>query len=169
MGMRDRVRQFLQPVFQPGSAVAEGEAAPELGLADQDGRRWTLADLAGKPAVIYFYPKDDTPGCTKEACAFRDQYAGIRDRAALVGVSRDHADSHKAFAQKFNLPFPLLADVDGGVTRAWGVEGGLLMGRLPRRVTFVVDGRGRIARVFDPVKVEGHEREVLEAVGRLSG
>ena len=157
MGLRDRLRDVLD---RP-TALKPGDFAPEVGIADATGKHWTLADLRGKPAVIYFYPKDDTPGCTKEACAFRD----IALPAQVLGVSMDHPDSHRAFAQKFNLPFPLLADVDGEMSRRWGVIG---WRGVPRRVTFVVGADRRISHVFDPVKVEGHAEEIRKALANSS-
>lgn len=142
--------------LQKPTHLKAGDPAPALDAADAEGRRWTLADLAGRPFILYFYPKDDTPGCTKEACAFRDQQVG----GQVLGVSTDHADSHRAFGRKFNLNFPLLADPDGALSRRYGVfDDGVA-----RRVTFVVDGKGRIVKVFDPVKVGGHADEVAAAL-----
>lgn len=164
MAIRDRIRRL----FVQDTVLAAGDLAPELGLADQNGKTWTLADLSDLPAVIYFYPKDDTPGCTKEACSFRDNYSAFDGKAQLLGISMDHADSHGAFAQKFNLPFPLLADVNGEVSHAWGVEAGFGPLKMPRRVTFLLDGRGRIRRVFDPVNPVGHAAEVLKALDELA-
>ncbi|MDP2317063.1 MAG: peroxiredoxin [Pseudomonadota bacterium] len=143
--------------------LREGAAAPELGVADATGKEWRINDLRGRTAVVYFYPKDDTPGCTKEACSFRDNAASLGD-AVVLGVSADAAASHRAFAQKFNLNFPLLADTTGELAKRWGASGVLGM---PRRVTFVIDREGRIAKVFDPVKVEGHTDEVLAALREL--
>ncbi len=160
MGIRDRIKGVLG--LGPKTWLTEGAAAPELGVADASGKVWTTNDLRGKPAVVYFYPKDDTPGCTKEACSFRDNTARLGE-VTLLGVSMDAPESHRAFAQKFNLPFPLLADTTGALTKRWGVSGG----RHPRRVTFVLDREGRIARVFEPVKVEGHTDEVLAALREL--
>lgn len=138
-----------------------GDVAPELDAVDARGKRWTLADLRGQRAVIYFYPKDDTPGCTKEACEFRDQGADLG--AAVLGVSTDAAESHRAFIQKFNLGFSLLADTDAALSKRWGV----LDGNTSRRATFVLDREGRIAWVCDPVKVEGHVAAVKAAVQAL--
>jgi peroxiredoxin Q/BCP len=162
LGLRDRIKAAIGLV--PATHLAEGATAPEIGIADGAGRQWRTMELRGRPAVIYFYPKDDTPGCTKEACSFRDRRAELGD-VALFGVSTDAPDSHKAFSQKFNLPFPLLADVDGAMTRRWGAGQGLRSGA--RRITFVLDREGRIARIFDPVRVEGHTDEVIAAVRAL--
>ncbi len=161
MGLRDRLKDALG--LGGKTHLHETGAAPELGVADATGKMWKINDLRGRVAVVYFYPKDDTPGCTKEACAFRDQAANLGE-AVVLGVSSDAAASHQAFAQKFNLGFPLLADTTGEVAKRWGVRGA---GGVPRRVTFVIDREGRIARIFEPVKVEGHAEEVLAAVREL--
>jgi peroxiredoxin Q/BCP len=163
MGLRDRLRNL----FRQDTVLASGDLAPELGLQDQEGKVWNLSDLRDRPAVLYFYPKDDTPGCTKEACSFRDNYTRLQSQATLLGISMDAPDSHRAFARKFNLPFPLLADTEGEVTHAWGVEGQFGFKKMPRRVTFILDKNGRIAKVIDPVKVEGHTEEVLRALDSL--
>lgn len=163
MGIRDRIRSL----FRQDTVLAAGDLAPELGICDQEGRVWSLADLKDRPTVLYFYPKDDTPGCTKEACSFRDNYAVLKQKANLIGISMDASDSHRAFARKFNLPFPLLSDESGEVTHAWGVEGRMGLKKIPRRVTFLLDKNNRIARVFDPVKVDGHADEVLRAIDAL--
>lgn len=160
MGLREQVKAAIG-VAPPAAA---GSAAPELGAADGAGKVWTLAMLRGQPAVIYFYPKDDTPGCTVESCDFRDRHEEIRGAGATVlGVSTDDAASHRAFADKFKLPFPLLADIDGAIRTRWGTKG--LRGT--RRVTFLLDREGRIARVWDPVEVQGHVAEVVAALRAL--
>ncbi|MDP2307342.1 MAG: peroxiredoxin [Pseudomonadota bacterium] len=166
MGLRDRLKDALG--LGGKTHLEEGGAAPELGVADASGKVWNVNDLRGRAAVIYFYPKDDTPGCTKEACSFRDAAlssggAALGD-AIVLGVSCDAAASHRAFAQKFNLAFPLLADTSGELSKRWGVRG--VMG-MPRRVTFVLDREGRIARIFEPVKVDGHTEAVLAALREL--
>lgn len=158
MGIRDRLKSLLR--LGSPTHLKAGDPAPELGARDAKGDTWTLAELRGKPAVIYFYPMDDTPGCTKEACSFRDAWARF-DGVTLLGVSTDAAPSHGAFAQKYNLPFPLLSDEGGGLSKRWGVLGAM---GTPRRVTFVLDAEGRIRKVFDPVSVGGHTDEVLAAL-----
>ena len=132
----------------------------------------SLAALRGKPVVLYFYPKDDTPGCTTQACAFRDMKAEYDAAGAtIIGVSRDDSGSHEKFTRKFDLNFPLLADVDGALCEAYGVwveknnYGRSYMGI--ERTTFVIDSGGKIARVFSRVRVEGHGTKVLEAVRAL--
>lgn len=149
------------------SRPTEGQEAPDFNL---DGV--SLAALRGKPVVLYFYPKDDTPGCTTQACSFRD-LKGEYDAAGAVilGVSKDDTDSHGKFTTKFGLNFPLLADIDGALCEAYGVwvekmnYGKKYMGI--ERTTFVIDAEGKIAKVFPRVKVDGHGEKVLAAVRAL--
>jgi thioredoxin-dependent peroxiredoxin len=153
-------------------APAVGAKAPDFSLPDGNGKTVSLKDFAGKTLVIYFYPKDDTPGCTKEACDFRDNLARLKKAgAAVVGVSRDPVKSHAKFASKYELPFPLLSDVEGEMLDAYGVwqkksfMGKTFMGIV--RTTFLVDGRGVVRRVWEKVKVEGHVDEVLGSIKEL--
>ena len=126
-----------------------GDQAPDFTLPTDRGELFHLAGQRGRPVVLYFYPKDDTPGCTAEACAFRDQYADFLDLGAVVvGVSSDSEASHQRFSQKHRLPFPLLADAGGQLRRVYQVPRALL-GLLPGRVTFVIDKEGKIAYVFN--------------------
>ena len=126
-----------------------GDQAPDFTLPTGQGDTLHLADLRGRAVVLYFYPKDDTPGCTAEACAFRDQYADFQDLGAVVvGVSSDSEASHLKFSQKHRLPFPLLADAGGKLRKAYEVPRALL-GLLPGRVTFVIDATGKIAYIFN--------------------
>ncbi|MFL5680888.1 MAG: thioredoxin-dependent thiol peroxidase [Chloroflexota bacterium] len=148
---------------------AQGDPAPEVALPDETGAIHRLSDQRGRWTILYFYPKDDTPGCTVEACEFRDTNETIRDRGAEVwGVSPQNGASKKAFREKFNLPFTLLADEDHKVAEAYGswVEkqnyGKTYWGTA--RTTFLVDPAGRIARVWPKVKPEGHAAEVLAAL-----
>src|ERR671936_1334853 len=148
--------------------VAVGERAPDFTLQSDDGRRYALKDLHGKKVVLYFYPKDDTPGCTKEACSFRDSFAEFERRGIRVlGVSLDDEGSHRKFADKYKLPFTLLADTDHAVADRYGVYGEKqFAGRKYMgvdRKTFLIDERGRVVRVFDKVDVERHADEVLKA------
>jgi peroxiredoxin Q/BCP len=143
--------------------------APDFTLPDQDGKKVTLSNFKGSPVVLYFYPKDDTPGCTKEACAFRDAYADFENAGAkIIGVSPDAAESHARFVKKHVLPFTLLADTDSKVCELFGVwkeknmYGKKYMG--VERTTFVIDGKGTIREIFPRVKVDGHSNAVLEAV-----
>lgn len=149
--------------------LESGMKAPEFSLAADDGTTVALKDLRGKPVVLYFYPKDDTPGCTKEACEFRDSWRDVQRAGAVVlGVSPDSVGSHEKFKRKYNLPFPLLADPDHAVAEAYGAWGEKSMyGRKHEgilRTTFLIDREGRIARVFEKVKPEGHAAEVLAAL-----
>jgi peroxiredoxin Q/BCP len=146
-----------------------GQPAPNFTLLDQDGKEVTLSKLKGSPVVLYFYPKDDTTGCTKEACAFRDGFADYEKAGAkILGVSPDPVKSHAKFVGKYELPFTLLADVEKSVCQAYGVwkeksmYGRTYMG--VERTTFVIDARGVVSRVFPKVKVAGHSEAVLEAV-----
>ena len=147
----------------------EGQAAPDFSLQDQHGTIVTLASLKGEPVVLYFYPKDDTPGCTKEACAFQDARTEYEQAGAkVVGVSPDSVVSHAKFAKKFNLEFTLLSDPDKAVCQAYGVwkersmYGKTYMG--VERTTFVIDPSGKVAKVFPKVKVEGHSEAILAAI-----
>ncbi len=149
-----------------------GDRAPAFTLTADDGRTVRLSDLRGRPVVVYFYPKDDTPGCTKEACSFRDAWEDVQATgAAVFGVSPDGVASHQRFRAKFELPFPLLADPDHAVAEAYGAWGEKSMyGRKYegiRRTTFLIDGAGIVRRVFEKVKPEGHAQEVLAAIRQL--
>jgi peroxiredoxin Q/BCP len=151
------------------SDLKVGQKAPDFTVMDDQGEKIKLADLKGKKVVLYFYPKDDTPGCTKEACAFRDGIDKIKKRGAVVlGVSADSVESHKKFKSKFDLNFPLLADSDKKMIEAYGVwkeksmYGKKYMGI--ERTTFVIDENGKIAHIFPKVKVDQHYDEVLEAL-----
>ncbi len=146
-----------------------GEKAPAFTLEDQSGKTVKLSDFKGRKVVLYFYPKDDTPGCTREACAFRDEHSALQKAGAVVlGISPDSEASHAKFAGKYKLPFPLLADTGHAVSEkygAWGEKslyGRKFMGIT--RSTFLIDGSGKIARVWPRVKVDGHVDAVLEAV-----
>ena len=148
--------------------IKEGGKAPEFTAPDADGNKIRLKDLRGKKVVLYFYPKDDTPGCTKEACAFRDSFAKFRKRGIEVfGVSLDSEKSHQKFAKKFSLPFSLLADTDRTVSEKYGTYGKKkFMGREymgVHRRTFLIDEQGKIKKIFEKVKPETHAEEVLAA------
>ncbi len=146
--------------------LGTGVKAPDFSLPADDGSTVTLAGLKGRKVVLYFYPKDDTSGCTKEACGFRDSWQDVqRTGAVVLGVSPDDVASHQKFKRKYDLPFPLLADTDHRVAEAYGawgeksMYGRRYMGIL--RTTFVIDGEGRVVHVFEKVKPEGHAGEVL--------
>ena len=152
----------------PGTRV--GVAAPDFALPDREGRTVRLSDYRGKqPVVLYFYPKDNTPGCTKEACAFRDQYEDFKQVGAeVVGVSSDAAESHVKFASKYRLPFVLLTDRGGAVRKRYGVKPTL--GVLPGRVTFVIDREGVVRHVFNSqLQATQHVTEAMDALRVLRG
>jgi thioredoxin-dependent peroxiredoxin len=152
--------------------LKEGDQAPEFSAPTQDGTVVSLKGFRGKPVVLYFYPKDDTPGCTKEACAFRDIYAEFKKAgAAVLGVSPDAEKSHLKFINKFNLPFTLLADTEKKIVQDYGVWGQkTFMGRKymgTHRVTFLIGPDGKIAKIWPEVKPEQHAAEVLATVRAL--
>jgi len=152
--------------------IQEGKKAPDFVLASSGGGDVGLKGLKGKTVVLYFYPKDDTPGCTREACAFRDNQAALKKKGVVVlGVSGDSLASHEKFKTKYKLNFPLLSDSDKAVAKkygAWGEKvlyGKKTIGMI--RSTFVIDGEGVVRKVFPRVKVDGHAEKVLEAVAAL--
>jgi thioredoxin-dependent peroxiredoxin len=154
-----------------GKMPKEGDKAPVFSLPDQTGKIHKLADYHGKKVVLYFYPKDDTPGCTKEACSFRDSFEDFKKAGIeVLGVSVDDESSHTKFAEKYNLPFTLLADKDKKVVENYGVWGEKNMAGKKymgtNRVTFLIGGDGKIVKVFDKVKPDEHAREVLEAFSK---
>jgi peroxiredoxin Q/BCP len=149
--------------------LKEGDKAPAFSAPTNGGGTLSLADLKGKHVVLYFYPKDDTPGCTKEACAFRDEFAAFKKKGAVVlGVSTDPVKSHDKFVDKFKLPFTLLADADKSIVQAYGVWGEkTFMGRKyqgTHRVTFLIGPDGVIKKIWPKVKPEEHAAEVLAAI-----
>jgi thioredoxin-dependent peroxiredoxin len=148
--------------------VKEGTTAPAFKTKDDNGEDVSLKDFKGQKVVLYFYPKDDTPGCTKEACSFRDAYSKFKKQGIkLLGVSPDSEASHQKFIIKYKLPFTLLADRDHAIAEAYGVWGEKkFMGRTYMgvlRTTFLIDEKGKIKKVFEKVKPEDHATEVLEA------
>lgn len=152
--------------------IEEGQEAPSFTLPSDDGEEVDLEELRGRPVVLYFYPKDDTPGCTKEACAFRDRKQEIEETGAVIlGVSPDDVDSHAAFREKYDLNFPLLADTDHRVAEAYGAwREKTLYGKKTegiQRSTFVIDGDGIVRETWNRVRVDGHDEEVLEALADL--
>ncbi|MGA7955298.1 MAG: peroxiredoxin [Gloeobacterales cyanobacterium] len=143
-------------------SLAVGTKAPTFTTQDTSGKTVSLENYAGKTVILYFYPKDDTPGCTKEACSFRDNYSAYQNKDITVfGVSMDDVASHQKFTEKFNLPFPLLADTNGAIAKAYGVDGG----GYAKRVTFVIDGTGKVAKVYDTVKTDTHASDILADLG----
>lgn len=149
--------------------LKEGNFAPEFELPDQEEVMHKLSDYRGKKVVLYFYPKDDTPGCTKEACSFRDNFGDFRKNGMIVlGVSKDDAKSHAKFQEKYSLPFPLLSDTDTNVIKAyeaWGLKkfmGKEYMGVI--RVTYVIDEAGKILKTYEDVKPQDHAQEILSDI-----
>lgn len=149
--------------------LSAGQKAPEFELLDNEGNTHKLSDYRGQTIVVYFYPKDDTPGCTKEACAFRDTYADFKEAGVdIIGISPDSEKSHSKFIQKYELPFTLLSDTDHKICEAFGVWGlKKYMGREYEgvyRTTFIIGPDGVVKRVFENVKPADHSQEVLAEV-----
>ena len=142
--------------------VKEGDPAPGFELRDQDGQLHSLEDYRDKWVAVYFYPKDDTPGCTTEACEFRDDIFAFKELACqILGVSLDDEVTHKAFADKYSLPFPLLADTDGTTSEAYGVKTKMFGMTVAKRQTFLIDPSGRIAKHYAKVDPDTHSKQVL--------
>lgn len=156
------------PVRRPDGGIgllAPRERAPGFSALDQHGKTRSLAEFSGRPVVLFFYPKDGTPGCTKEACAFRDKWSKYdASGAVVIGVSRDSVEKHRAFADEHKLQFPILSDEDGAICKSYGV--GQTLG-MASRVTFLIDRNGAIARTFDDVSPATHADEVLAAIAAL--
>jgi peroxiredoxin Q/BCP len=148
-----------------GRILQEGERAPDFEAKDQSGRTSSLSSLRGRPVVLYFYPRDDTPGCTAEACSLRDSMSQLRDRGvAVIGVSVDSEESHRKFAAKYGLNFTLLSDRDRKIVRAYGVESPF---KTAKRVTYVIGPDGVIKHVFSHVNTSTHALDVLKKLEEL--
>ena len=162
----DQALGTMAVTFAP--TLKEGDPAPPFSALTNGGQRVSLADFKGKHVILYFYPRDNTPGCTKEACAFRDEFAQFKAKGAVVlGVSTDSVKSHDKFVEKFHLPFPLLADEDKSIVNAYGVWGEKkFMGvkfQGVHRVTFLIGPDGRIKKIWPKVKPAEHAKEILDA------
>ena len=145
-----------------------GQAAPDFRLQDQNGHWRTPADYRGHWLVVYFYPKDFTPGCTTEVCTFRDDIAKLREAGAdVIGVSLDDVESHAKFAQKYRVPFPLLADSEHEVSKAYGVLSSTVGFHYARRTTFLIDPQGKVAKVYEDVDPEKNSAQVLRDLASL--
>jgi peroxiredoxin Q/BCP len=141
--------------------LAVGTTAPSFTTVDDEGNTVSLSDFQGKVVVLYFYPKDDTPGCTKQAQSFRDNYQEYQNKDMVVlGVSMDDQASHKMFKEKYGLPFKLLVDSDGAITKAYDVEGG----GYSKRVTYIIDGKGKITHVDANVNTSSHAQDILATI-----
>jgi peroxiredoxin Q/BCP len=149
--------------------LAEGQPAPDFELPDQSGQLHSIEDYRGQWVALYFYPKDDTPGCTTEACEFRDNIFAFKDlNCQIIGVSLDDEASHKGFAEKYSLPFPLLADSAGTTADAYGVKANMYGMTVAKRQTFLIDPEGRIARHYVTVDPETHSAELLADLKSLT-
>jgi peroxiredoxin Q/BCP len=152
-----------------GDVPTPGSLAPAFDLPDQNGKPVTAESLRGKWLVLYFYPKDDTPGCTQEACSFRDDLAQLTALGAqIVGISVDDSASHAEFAKKYHLPFPLLADQDGAVARLYGAFSDWKVMRFAKRYTFLIDPQGKIAKTYLKVDTSRHSAEIIADLKLLS-
>ena len=157
---------YVKKIFM--NKVAVGKQAPDFVLKNQDGQEVRLSGFRGQPVVVYFYPKDDTPGCTREACTFRDQYEDFTDVEAIVfGISGDSVESHKKFIEKYRLPFDLLADIGDKVRSSFGVKADLF-GLIPGRSTYVIDNKGIIRHIFNSqMNTTKHISESLKIINEL--
>ena len=146
-----------------------GDKAPEFNLPDAKGEIVNLASFKGNWVVLYFYPKDDTPGCTKEACSFRDDLHKLEKLGAkVVGISVDGTSSHAKFAEKYHLPFPLLADKDGKVADSYGALTNLFVLKLAKRYTYLINPKGNIAKIYQSVDTSRHSQEIIDDLIKLS-
>ena len=163
---------LLTGLFVVSSALADsisvGQFAPDFKLPDQQNQNVQLSGLRGQWVVLYFYPKDQTPGCTKEACSFRDNISGITAKNAIVlGVSVDDSESHSAFAEKNDLPFKLLSDTDGKVAEQYGALRNLWVTKIAKRHSFIIDPEGKIAKIYRKVSPASHVGEIVTDLGEL--
>lgn len=163
------VLMAVRAVAFAGAVPKIGQAAPDFNLPDAQSQSHRVTDYAGKWLVLYFYPKDDTPGCTKEACSFRDDLFQLDKLGAkVVGVSVDDSGSHAKFAQKYHLPFPLLADKDGKVADSYGALTNLGIIKIAKRYTFLIDPKGNIAKIYLSVDTSRHSQEIIDDLKQLS-
>ena len=152
-----------------GELPQVGQPAPNFQLPDQNGKVHALQDFSGKWLVLYFYPKDDTPGCTQEACSFRDDLNQLTEMgAAVVGISVDDSDSHAEFAKKYHLPFPLLADKNGAVADNYGALLNLGVLKVARRFTFLIDPQGKVNKVYLSVETSRHSKDIIADMKALT-
>jgi peroxiredoxin Q/BCP len=163
LGLAGSIALLLARMAQAGEIPKAGQEAPDFQLPDQNGKQHKLADFRGKWLVLYFYPKDDTPGCTQEACAFRDDIEQLTALgAAIAGVSLDESLSHAEFAKKYHLPFPLLADKNAVVAARYGVLLNLGIYKAAKRYTFLINPQGSVSKVYDKVETSRHSKEIID-------
>ena len=143
--------------------LKEGDKAPAFEAPDQDGNTHALKDYEGEWVLLYFYPRDNTPGCTKEACSFRDNFADLKKELTILGASADSVEKHKGFAEKYELPFPLLAGKDNGIVGAYGADGKTFK----KRTSFLIDPEGTIRKLYKSVKPLEHAEQVMRDVVKL--
>jgi len=157
-----RINIMAAPTLKPG------DDAPHFSLPDNQGRQVSLSEFKGKWVVLYFYPKDDTPGCTTEACHFRDDFKLLENLGAqVIGMSIDDSFSHKKFAEKYNLPFPLLSDASGEVASLYGALNNFLVIKLAKRYTYLINPHGKIAKIYLSVDTSKHSQEIIEDLKKL--
>ena len=157
-----RINIMAAPTLKPG------DDAPNFSLPDNQGRQVSLSEFKGKWVVLYFYPKDDTPGCTTEACHFRDDFKLLENLGAqVIGLSIDDSFSHKKFAEKYNLPFPLLSDASGEVASLYGALNNFLVIKLAKRYTYLINPHGKIAKIYLSVDTSKHSQEIIEDLKKL--
>jgi len=160
---------FVARAARAGELPQVGKPAPDFNLPDQSGKQHTLSDYRGKWLVLYFYPKDDTPGCTQEACAFRDDLHQITELGAqVVGISVDDTASHAEFAKKYRLPFPLLADKTTETAERYGALLDLYIYKTARRYTFLIDPQGNISKVYLSVETSRHSKQIIEDLQKIT-
>ena len=157
-----RINIMAAPTLKPG------DDAPNFSLPDNQGRQVSLREFKGKWVVLYFYPKDDTPGCTTEACHFRDDFKLLENLGAqVIGMSIDDSFSHKKFTEKYNLPFPLLSDASGEVASLYGALNNFLVIKLAKRYTYLINPKGKIAKIYLSVDTSKHSQEIIEDLKKL--
>lgn len=160
---------FVARAARAGELPEVGKPAPDFNLPDQNGKQHALKDYRGKWLVLYFYPKDDTPGCTQEACAFRDDLHQIVELGAqVVGVSVDDSSSHAEFAKKYHLPFPLLADKTTETAARYGALMNLVFVKVARRYTFLIDPQGNVGKVYLSVETSRHSKQIIEDLQKMT-
>src|ERR1035437_7360869 len=168
LGLVSALVMVFVNMARAGELPKVGQVAPDFSLPDQNGVVHSLKEFSGKWLVLYFYPKDDTPGCTQEACAFRDDLHKLEALGAqVVGISVDDGKSHAEFAKKYHLPFPLLADSDKEVAARYGVLMDLVFMKVAKRYTFLIDPQGNINKVYDKVETSRHSQEIIDDLNKL--